>query len=115
MINALIASGFELEKVENGNNPKYISKDTGLLEHKMFSKVYHHTMNPSSDFMALMVCDHADENCPVVLGMKYRIPLRYKDPKAYDDTELEGKAYLQKVKEIGAEMYYLLDGVKKSF
>ncbi len=111
MVNALISSGFNIEEVESKTNPKYVLKD-GINENQlMFSKVYDDSMNPQTGFMALMVCDHADENCPIVNGMEYRIPLRYKDPKEFDDTHQESEAYGNKVKEIGREMYYLLSKV----
>lgn len=109
MVNALLASGFEINEVEGGENPRYRINNIKLENHPMYSKVYDDAMNPKSDFMAFMVCDHADENCPIVQGMKYRIPLRYKDPKEYDDTENEQEAYTNKVMEIGREMYYLLN------
>jgi len=111
MVNAMKECGFGIEEKVTGNNPKYILKGIEMNDHLMFSKVYGDSTNPQNGYLALMVCDHADENCPVVIGMKYRIPLRYKDPKACDDTEKEEEAYVDKVKEIGSEMYYLLNKV----
>ena len=113
MVNALSDSGFEIKEIKDGDNPRYQLDYIGLENHPMFSKVYNDAMNPLSGFMAFMVCDHADENCPIVHGMKYRIPLRYKDPKEYDDTDFEREAYSNKVKEIGREMYYLLSEVTR--
>jgi len=114
MVKALRAYGFNVTEQESGVNPKYHLGDSGLVHHPMYSKVYDHDMNPQSGFMAFMVCGHADENCPIVHGMKYRIPLRYKDPKEFDDTDFEEDAYLNKVREIGREMYYLLDNINLS-
>jgi len=111
MVNALLESGFDLELVEDGTNPKYRLNESNNEDQLMFSKAHDHPMNPTSNYMALMVCDHADENCPIVFGMKYRIPLRYKDPKEFDDTEKETEAYNDKVIEIGREIYYLLNRV----
>jgi protein-tyrosine phosphatase/arsenate reductase len=113
MVNALIDCGFEMSKIVEGENPRYRADYLELEYHPMFSKVYDDAMNPKSGFMAFMVCDHADENCPIVLGMKYRIPLRYKDPKEFDDSEFESEAYINKVKEIGREMFYLLSEVRR--
>lgn len=112
MVNAIRKVGFELLEMEAGDNPKYVSKDAGMHDHFMFSKVYDDAMNPQEGYMALMVCGHADENCPIVSGMRYRIPLRYKDPKEFDDTPNEEEAYLDKVREIGTEIYYVLRQVK---
>lgn len=114
MVSAMRECGFMIEEIESSQNPNYIIKGIGLDDHLMYSKVYDDASNPQSGFMALMVCGHADENCPIVHGMQYRIPLRYKDPKAYDDTDQESAAYIGKVKEIGREVYYLLNKVSPS-
>lgn len=111
MVKAMRGLGFDISEVESGENPRYVVKEIDMDDHILFSKVYDHAMNPEKDFMALMVCGHADENCPIVHGMKYRIPLRYKDPKEFDDTAHESEAYKSKVKEIGSEIYYILDRV----
>lgn len=112
MVNALNHFGFEITEVETGENPRYIVPHLEMDDHLLFSKVYDDTMNPQNDFMALMVCGHADENCPIVQGMKYRIPLRYKDPKEFDDTDEESEAYRNKVREIGREVFYILNNIK---
>lgn len=110
MVHALEKVGFTFEKNEESDNPRYRMLDLSE-RHDMFSKVYDHEINPQSGFMALMVCGHADENCPIVFGMKYRIPLRYTDPKEFDDTPKEEQAYLDKIEEVGREIYYILDRV----
>ena len=112
MVDALKGLGFPLKEIIGGDNPKYVMEGLNMDSHFYFSKAYDHEINPQFGYIALMVCDHADENCPVVLGMKYRIPLRYKDPKEFDNTEKESKAYQDKVKEIGREMYYILSRIK---
>jgi len=114
MVNAMKSGGFDIVEKESGVNPKYGFADSENSDHMMFSKIYDHPMNPQKGYMALMVCDHADENCPVVIGMKYRIPLRYKDPKEFDDTDQESAAYVGKVKEIGREMIYLFQRLTSS-
>jgi hypothetical protein len=113
MVNALTNCGFEIIQTEGGENPRYNLSNTELKNHLYFSKKYDAQMNPKSGFMAFMVCDHADENCPIVHGMKYRIPLRYKDPKEFDDTEFESEAYTNKIKEIGRELYYLMNTINQ--
>ncbi|MDF1697875.1 MAG: hypothetical protein P1U56_18650 [Saprospiraceae bacterium] len=111
MVSAMKSLNIPVKLVEDGQNPRYIIEDIGKDGHLMFSKVYDDELNPQSGYIALMVCDHADENCPVVIGMKHRIPLRYKDPKAFDGTELEEKAYKDKVKEVGREMVFLFQEI----
>lgn len=113
MIKALRYLGFDIDEIEAGANPKYVLNGVNMDDHLMFSKVYNHEVNPKIGYMAFMVCGDADENCPIIKGMKYRIPLRYKDPKAYDDTTYEREAYVDKVKEIGREMHYLLHQIKQ--
>ena len=108
MVQAMKELGFDLQIKEEGENPVY---NLNGEDHPMFSKVYDHPLNPQSNYLAMMVCDHADENCPVVFGMKYRVPLRYLDPKAFDDTPEESQAYEDKVREIGRELYYLMSRV----
>jgi len=108
MVNALQLSGFTFDILETGDNPKYIPISTYLgYEQSMFSKEYKHQYNPAKDYIALMVCDHADQNCPVVYGSAIRFSLPYVDPKKYDDTEKESQAYLDTVHEIGREILFL--------
>ena len=38
-----------------------------------------------------MTCSDADENCPHIPKAEKRIPLRYEDPKSYDDTPIDQK------------------------
>jgi len=114
MVQAMNASGFGLQQVRKGKNPVYLLEESIAPEQRMFSKVYNHHSNPQQGFMAIMVCDHADENCPIVRGMKYRIPLRYTDPKEYDNTTQEAEAYRDKVFEIGREIFFILNQVKYS-
>lgn len=92
-------------------NPTYkLSSDTSTDQKGlMFSKKYDHDYNPSEHFIAVMVCDHADENCPLVPGASHRMPLTYLDPKAADDTPQESQAYGDKVREIGREILYMVD------
>ena len=58
-----------------------------------------------------MTCAHADENCPFIPGTEQRIPVRYKDPKTFDDTPEETAAYLNKSIEIATEMQYIFSSV----
>lgn len=111
MIRALRNEGFEFSELENDENPIYISDLEGMGQ-RMFSKVYNDEFNPSKDFLAIMVCDHADENCPLVIGASHRIALPFLDPKEFDGTSNEEKAYSDKVKEIGREMVFLAEKIK---
>ncbi len=112
MVAAVKAAGISLTTVkEDEINPTYklssdsSTRDQGLL----FSKKYDHEYNPSENYIAVMVCDHADENCPFIPGATHRMPLTYLDPKASDDTPQEAQAYGDKVREIGREILYMVD------
>lgn len=110
MVVALRQKSFHLRTEGPKDNPKYTLETIhrGESPHTMFSKKYDHSFNPSEHFFAFMVCDHADQNCPIVRGALHRISLPYKDPKEFDDTPMENDAYLDKIDEIGREMLFLL-------
>ena len=48
---------------------------------------------------------------PLFQEQKKRIPVRYKDPKAFDDTPEETIAYLNKSIEIATEMHYIFSSI----
>jgi len=104
MVNALRSFNFEIDQIKEGDNPSYLINDFKQI---MFSKKYSHQQNPQSGFIAIMVCDSAEAACPIVVGAKHRVSLKYKDPKEYDDTPLESKAYSDKVREIGREILFI--------
>ncbi|GGZ62616.1 hypothetical protein [Mesonia mobilis] len=108
MIEALKAAGFQVEKMEDGENPRYqinISEEDKNQE-QLFSKVYSDEYNPQENFIAVMVCTEADGGCPFVAGSVARISLPYQDPKYADGTSEEKEAYQKNLKEIGREMLY---------
>ncbi len=107
MVNALVSNNFELKSDGKIENPRY-----RFLNSTMFSKTLDDPSLPKADFIAVMVCDEADMNCPVVVGAKKRFSLHYQDPKAFDGTDLEELAYLNKVREIGREICYLFRLIK---
>jgi arsenate reductase (thioredoxin) len=96
--------------VSNGKekNPLYrVSFDEFKNEILLFSKDLSHSSLPSENFAAIMTCSHADENCPFIPNCEAIIPLRYKDPKVFDDTELEKEKYDERALEIGTEIFYV--------
>jgi len=109
MVRACRSFGFPLVCVEEGDNPKYIC-DLGREDYDeeiFFSKKYNDDYNPTP-FFAILVCDHASQNCPVVAGADKRFSLTYIDPKISDDTPEEENTYFEKVKEIGREMVFFV-------
>jgi arsenate reductase len=110
---AIQQDGFKVVKKE-GENPVYFvffSEDEQPIV--AFSKVYDDAINAPKNFAAVMTCDHADENCPVIPGAEKRFPLRFEDPKAFDDSLLEEKMYSERSHQIGAELFYLFGKVGK--
>jgi arsenate reductase (thioredoxin) len=61
--------------------------------------------------MAVMVCDDADENCPIVIGAEARTSITFLDPKRYDHMEIQDQKYLEKSIEIGSELYYVFSNL----
>lgn len=106
-VKAMERAGFKIEKKDDSGNPVYLvyySDDKVPLE--CFSKVYSDNYNPQKDYAAIMTCSDADENCPVVFGADARFPIRYNDPKEFDNTEAEEIKYSEKVEEIGREILF---------
>lgn len=105
---ALEHAGFIFITLKEGDNPVY---GLQLLENEialdMFSKNLENPGLPQSGFFAVMVCDHADANCPYVPGAEARFSLHYEDPGKYDETEDPLDFYDQALKQIGRELMYL--------
>jgi arsenate reductase len=110
----LESQGFQITKLSNGDNPvytvKYAENNPSII---CFSKKYDDNFNPKSEFAALMTCDHADENCPFIIGCEARIPIRYNDPKVFDNTPQQAEKYLERSNEIASEMMYVFSQIKK--
>lgn len=110
----LSRQGFTIKKLSEGNNPvyavKYADNENPII---CFSKVYDDDFNPKSQFGAVVTCDSADENCPVVLGAEKRIPIKYKDPKVFDGTDLMDAKYVERSLEIGQEMFYVFSEIQE--
>ena len=112
-VNSLKRSGFRISCKENGSNPIYLLSYSENSEPILaFSKLYDDPINKAYRFAAVMTCDHADENCPFIPGTEQRIPVRYEDPKAFDDSDIESKKYDERSLQIAAEMLYVFSQVK---
>jgi arsenate reductase (thioredoxin) len=112
-VKAIEEVGFEVQRNDNDDNPVYevaFSEDFPAVI--AFSKKYDGEANPQKNFAAVMTCTHADENCPVVIGMEKRISLPYDDPKEFDGTPLEKEKYAERVREIGTEILWAFSQVK---
>lgn len=107
-IAALSRAGFQIE-TEEGNNPvshlKFSDEEPAIT---CFSKVYNAPSNPQSEYIAVMTCSDADENCPYIPGAKQRFTITYEDPKISDRTPLESSTYDKRSLQIGTEMWYVM-------
>lgn len=105
--------GFRIARTSDTTNPTYeVSFADNTPPLLAFSKRYDSDANPQRHFAAVMTCSHADENCPVVLGMEKRISLPFDDPKEFDGTTLEPQKYTERVREIGTELLWAFSHVK---
>ena len=113
-VKALKEVGFKIKVDKEGKNPKYLARyDKKIQPMVCFSKTYDHKKNPKLDFVAVMTCSDADEACPVVKGAEYRTTIKYDDPKLFDGTDDEQKAYEASCNQIGREMLYTFGRVSK--
>ncbi len=110
MVKAIQSKGLPLTQLSANENPIFTLDHLGTSP-LMFSKKYDDENNPSSAFIAVMVCDHADVNCPIVHGADHRFSLQYIDPKFSDNTEEEEKTYRAKVDEVGIEFLFLINQI----
>jgi arsenate reductase len=107
-VRALRRAGFPVVDMSGGDNPVYLLQYAeNVLPMNLFSKVFDRAGNPVEKHVAVMTCDRADADCPVVPGATARISLPYVDPKAADDTPGEASVYDQRLHEIGREMFFL--------
>lgn len=112
-VKAMQDAGFAISKLSEGDNPVYeVKYSQDIPGIKAFSKKYDDPFNHNKDFAAVMTCSHADENCPIVFGAVVRIPLRYDDPKNFDDTPQEVAKYAERVHQIGREILFACSQIK---
>ena len=113
IIETLKKQGLIIVPLSKGENPIYAVK-VGKESHPLiaFSKRYDHSFNPASDYIAIMTCTHADENCPLVVGACKRFALTYIDPKVSDNTTSQRATYRERSEQIRAEMSYIFSKLK---
>ena len=115
VITTLDKQGFEIIKLSQEDNSvyalKYGDSDTPIIA---FSKAYDHPYNPKSSYAAIMTCNHADQNCPMIIGAEKRIPITYDDPKSFDNTDQKSAKYIERSQQIGSEMSYVFKNVSQS-
>lgn len=112
VLKALHEHGFKISSPEGiDRNPTHLVS-FGIDQYvTCFSKLVSDSTNPSNHFIAVMTCDEADINCPIVPGAAQRIALTYEDPKIYDGTNKESAAYLSRSEQIATEMLFVFSQI----
>lgn len=110
----LANAGFQIVKLSEENNPVYSIK-YAENEHPIvgFSKTYDNQFNPQSEFAAIMTCNNADVGCPFIPGAEKRIPIKYDDPKAFDNTPQQAEKYQERSNQIASEMLYVFSKIQQ--
>jgi arsenate reductase len=108
-VSALERAGLAVTKADMGTNPSYtFAVGANRPSMRLFSKVFQHPSLPKKSFFAMMCCDEADRNCPIIPGAIQRIPLSYVDPKVSDDRPDESNVYDERCLQIATEMFELM-------
>ncbi len=110
----LEAAGFQIVQLSKENNPvysiKYAENEPSIIG---FSKTYDDQFNPKSEFAAIMTCNNADVECPFIPGADKRIPVKYDDPKAFDNTPQQEEKYEERSNQIASEMLYVFSQIRQ--
>ncbi|MHB1148068.1 MAG: arsenate-mycothiol transferase ArsC [Lutibacter sp.] len=105
-------AGFEIEALSEGENPvysiKYSENEPPIAG---FSKTFDHSFNPKSEFAAIMTCSQADADCPYISGAEKRFPMKYDDPKEFDNTPKQPEKYQERSNQIAVEMLYVFSKI----
>lgn len=109
---ALQKVGFKVTSdAQEKENPVYTIKPAEDSQIIAFSKLCNDLEVVKTPFAALMTCSNAEQNCPFIPEAEIRIPVKYEDPKAFDDTEKEEQMYGERCKQIAEEMFYVFSKI----
>ncbi|MBN09833.1 MAG: protein-tyrosine-phosphatase [Flavobacteriaceae bacterium] len=101
--------GFDIVKIKDEINPIYhIKYDNNNEPILCFSKLYNSEINPTNNYIAVINCNTADINCPIVSGATKRFVIPFNDPKEYDGKKEEYVEYNNSLKEIARDLKYIL-------
>jgi len=113
VVDILRYQGFQIQKLNDSENPVYSVKfDENENPIICFSKTFDDSFNPQSQFAAIITCSSADEGCPFIVGAEVRFPIKYDDPKVFDDTALMNEKYTERSLQIASEMHYVFFQIK---
>ena len=107
-LTALRKFGFEFSlDSQYSANPRYLVKASKDFSQNIYSKLYDDPPNPSSGYAAVMLCNQADTNCPVVYGAEVRYRLPFADMQVFDSLENALENYEKAILYIARELFYL--------
>lgn len=94
------------------SNPFYsIQYDAYKEPILLYSKRVEDALPQSDSFIAVLTCSDAEQNCPFIPEAEARIPLRYEDPKVYDNTSSEAAKYDERSLQIASELLYIIQKI----
>tara|TARA_B110000967_G_C18796403_1_gene515990 strand:+ start:22 stop:639 length:618 start_codon:yes stop_codon:yes gene_type:complete len=112
VVEVLISTGFEVTSIAHYENPTYkVNFTEENCPMTLFSKRYNDRYNPRENYAAVMTCNDADANCPIIPAVT-RISLPYVDPKVSDGTAEELEIYSERSRQIATEMKYIFSQIK---
>lgn len=106
-IKAIEALGCTVLKMNETTNPKYQINFDGPHTLTCYSKTIHDSMLPKQEYIAVMTCTDAEQNCPFLPLAIARIALPYADPKIADGTGNEALIYFACFEQILTEALYV--------
>ena len=112
VLDSLERFGFDYKVEGEGNAKCHITHPEVAIDITLFSKTISHPDNPTQDFIAVMVCDQANEACPFIPGAFKRVPLTFSDPKTYDGTPQAQEMYDARSLQIASELSYVFSNIK---
>ena len=113
VIKTLSSYGFIVNKLDQKKNSNYeITYSSNTNKILIFSKKYDEILNPKKNFVAVMTCLSAIENCPFISGSEKTISISYDDPKKYDNLNEPIKMYLNVSNQIAIDMNFVFSNLK---
>jgi len=113
VMDCLESFGIQYAK-EGDENPRIRLNIGELPSIILFSKLYDDSENTTDEFVAVMVCSDADQNCPFIPTAVLRFSLPFSDPKKYDGSNQEESAYSKTFLKIGSELNYVFEKIAKN-
>nr|MBS0037073.1 protein-tyrosine-phosphatase [Saprospiraceae bacterium] len=110
-VQSLQNCGLLIDTASERENPQYeVRMEKGGQALLCFSKHFDHRMIPKP-YIAIMVCSHAEQNCPFIPDALARYALPFEDPGQSDGTGKEEETYRASCREIAREMLYFVKGL----